>query len=100
MNPTSRTLPKRSTKPYLLLTLTALSGEFPAGQADRLGSPTYFESVVKSLKKAGLLRTYYKNGHRGYRLTLKAKELLLADQPHGFPFFLPAAAKPTTPRAR
>lgn len=99
MNPTSRTLPKRSTKPYLLLTLTALSGEFPAGQADRLGSPTYFESVVKSLKKAGLLRTYYKNGHRGYRLTLKAKELLLADQPARFSFFLTGSSETNHPKS-
>mgnify|MGYP004445757795 CR=1 FL=1 len=45
---------------YRLLSLTAISGEFPTDQLNRLpGSPYYLESVVTALKKDGLLRTYY-----------------------------------------
>ena len=43
---------------YRLLSLTAISGEFPTDQLNRLpGSPDYLESVVTALKKDGLLRT-------------------------------------------
>ena len=41
---------------YRLLSLTAISGEFPTDQLNRLpGSPYYLESVVTALKKDGLL---------------------------------------------
>ncbi len=54
---------------YKLLSLTAISGEFPTDQLNRLpGSPYYLESVVTALKKDGLLRTYYRDKLRGYRL--------------------------------
>ena len=54
---------------YRLLSLTAISGEFPTDQLNRLpGSPYYLESVVTALKKDGLLRTYYRDKLRGYRL--------------------------------
>ena len=47
---------------YRLLSLTAISGEFPTDQLNRLpGSPYYLESVVTALKKDGLLRTYYRD---------------------------------------
>lgn len=45
-------------------------------------------NVVKSLKKQGLLLTYYKNGLRGFRLTAPAKTLLLSRQPERFSFYL------------
>lgn len=96
---TSRTLPSRSTKPYLLLALIAISGDFPASQSNRLGSPTYFANMVQTLKKEGLLRTYYKNRLRGYRLTAKAKELLLADQPARFTFFLTGNSETNNPKS-
>lgn len=39
---------------YKLLSLTAISGEFPTDQLNRLpGSPYYLESVVTALKKTG-----------------------------------------------
>lgn len=70
------------TLPGLLLTLTALAGEFPADLVHRLpGSDSYKEAVVKRLKRERLLRTYYHDGLRGLRLTATAKRLLLADQP-------------------
>lgn len=94
-----QTLPANQTKPLLLLTLTALSGEFPANQADRLSSPTYMENVVKDLKREGLLRTYYKDRRRGYRLTAKAKALLLAAYPDRFGFFLSGNSETNQPKS-
>lgn len=99
MQPDSQLLPGRQTKPYLLLTLAAISGEFPADQAGRLGSPSYAENMVKSLKRDRLLRTYYKNSLRGYRLTAKAKELLLADSPARFTFFLTGNSETNHPKS-
>lgn len=69
----------------LILTLTALSGEFPMSQISRLPSTNaYREKVLKSLKAKKLLRTYYRNGLRGLRLTAQAKKLLTIDQPDRF----------------
>ena len=64
---------------YRLLSLTAISGEFPTDQLNRLpGSPYYLESVVTALKKDGLLRTYYRDKLRDIRLGPRAKATLLA----------------------
>lgn len=81
--------PHPGTMPYHLLALTAISGEFPADQLKRLrGSGYYKESVVTSLKKDGLLRTYYRDKLRGYRLGTKAKAALLSQSPDQFAFYL------------
>ena len=48
---------------------------------------------MKELKRKRLLRTFYKDGLRGYRLTAKAKELLIADRPERFSPFLTGAAE-------
>ena len=59
----------------LLLTFIALSGEFPTDQISRLPSTdAYKEKVIKSLKNNGLIRTYYRDGLRGLRLTASAKK--------------------------
>lgn len=85
MPPMLRPLSAPDTQPHLLLWLTAISGEFPAALVSRLpGGSSYKESVVKRLKHDGLLRTYYRDGLRGLRLTTAAKKLLLADQPEQF----------------
>lgn len=69
----------------LILTLTALSGEFPMAQIKRLPSTdAYQEKILKRLKSENLVRTYYRNGLRGLRLTAQAKKLLAADQPDRF----------------
>lgn len=69
----------------LILTLTALSGEFPVAQIKRLPSTdAYQEKILKRLKSENLVRTYYRNGLRGLRLTAQAKKLLAADQPDRF----------------
>ena len=83
------TLPRRDTQRYQLLELIALSGDFPAELLSRLpGGSTYKESVVKSLKREGLIRTFYRDHLRTYRLTAKAKAQLMAEQPDRFAFYL------------
>jgi len=73
-----RELPDLDTFPGLLLTLTALSGELPIAQVNRLpAADTYKEYAVKQLKRDNFLRTFYRNGVRGLRLTAAAKRLLL-----------------------
>lgn len=95
----NQTLPGKETKPMLLLTLTALSGEFPANQLERIGSGAYMDNVVKGLKRDGLLRSYYKDRLRGFRLTAKAKALLLADNPERFRFCLTGSCETNQPKS-
>lgn len=69
----------------ILLMLIALSGEFPIEQVRRLsGSISYADFVVKRLKREKLIRTYYRDGLRGLRLTAAAKKQLAADWPDRF----------------
>lgn len=75
-----RRLPAQNTLSYLLLTLTALCGEYPISQISHLpGGSAYLESVVTALRRDGLLRTFSKDGLRGLRLTSSAKRLLLRE---------------------
>ena len=86
--------PQPDTLPFRLLSLTAISGEFPTSQLNRLpASPYYLEAVVTALKKAGLLRTYYRDRLRGYRLGIKAKSALLDGWPERFTFCLTGDAE-------
>ena len=59
-----------------LLELTAISGEFPQKDLHRIaGGKSYKESVVGTLKREGLIKTYYRDSLRGLRLTCRAKRL-------------------------
>ena len=90
-----RQLPAQNTLPYLLLTLTALCGEYPIRQISHLpGGSAYLESVVTALRRDGLLRTFSKDGLRGLRLTPSAKRLLLADAPEWFSAYLTGSSEP------
>lgn len=81
--------PKQDTQAYQLLELTAICGELPAGLLPRLpGSISYKETIIWFLKKNRLLRTYYRDKLRGYRLGPRAKTFLLAYQPERFSFYL------------
>ena len=81
--------PKKNKQAYRLLELVAVCGEFPAELIYRLaGSPSYKQTLIRQLKKERLLRVYYKDKLRGYRLGRKAKALLLADNPARFSFSL------------
>lgn len=89
-----RPLPAPDTQAYRLLELVAISGEFPANQLRRLpGGDSYKENVVKALKRDKLLRTHYQDGLRGYRLTARAKTLLLRDNRERFAFYLTGRAE-------
>lgn len=69
--------------------MIGISGEFPADQLGRLfSSPSYAEKVVTELKAEKLIRTHYKDKLRGYRLTKRAKELLLSYFPERFRYYL------------
>ena len=93
-------LPASDTLPDLLLTLTALTGEFPVSQVERLpGSDSYKALTVKRLKKSRLLRGYYRDGLRGLRLTATAKKILLEDSPDRFTPFLTGNAETNTPKS-
>ena len=82
----SNRLPDRQTVGYMLLELVAISGELPADQLRRLsGGDSYKLNVVRILKAKKLLRTYYRDGFRGYRLTARAKAALCLDNPKRFP---------------
>jgi hypothetical protein len=53
-----RQLPAEDTLPRLLLTLTAVCGEYPSAHLKHLpGGGSYIESMVTALKQKGLLRT-------------------------------------------
>lgn len=87
-------LPEPGTQGRLLLELTAVSGDFPVRLLKCLpGQPAYKDSVVKKLKKAGLLRTFYRDSLRTLRLGWAAKEMLLEEEPERFSFFLTGTAE-------
>ena len=90
--PNANPLPGRQTKGYELLELTAISGELPVRQLSRLsGGESYKAAVVTVLKQQKLLKTYYRDGLRGYRLTAQAKGLLCEENPERFLFYLTGA---------
>ena len=87
-------LPGNQTVGYYLLALTAVSGELPADQIERLPGGDYYKAnVIKALKQKRLLHTYYRDGLRGFRLTAKARELLAKMYPERFETVLTGAAE-------
>ena len=83
----------------LILTLTALSGELPVTQISRLSSTAaYQEKVLKLLKTEKLIRTYYRNGLRGLRLTARAKKLLSTEHPDRFASLFTGDTATSTPK--
>lgn len=78
-------LPDADTLPGLLLVLIALSGELPTTSAYRLPyADSYIELVIKRLKRDNLIRSYFRDGLRGLRLTAAAKDLLALNAPDRF----------------
>lgn len=95
--PASQKLPSDDTLPYLILVLTAISGELPTSLIERLpGGQFYKEVVITQLKRNKLLRTYYRNGLRALRITSAAKSLLLHDKPEHFRLYLTGNAETNT----
>ena len=82
-------LPDRRTQAYRILSLIAVSGEFPTKQIKRLsGGGRYKEEKVKELKNKKLISTYYRNKLRGYRLTENGRTALLEENRERFEAFL------------
>ena len=91
---TSIILPQQHSVGYSILVLTAICGELPADQINRLpGGDSYKQKVIQHLKTQNLLRTFYRDGLRGYRLTKMAKALLCDSNPDRFSFALTGAAE-------
>ncbi len=89
MGEDGRCFPKKDTQAYRLLELVAVCGELPAELIYRLtGSTSYKETITWLLKKEKLLRVYYRDKMRGYRLGRRAKAILLSDNPERFSFYL------------
>lgn len=87
-------LPGKDTLSYRILTLTGICGELPADLPCRLAKSTcYPDTVISSLKKKRLLKTYYRDHLRGYRLCPRAKALLLREHPDRFSFYLTGNAE-------
>lgn len=85
---------------YHLLTLTALSGESSADILSYMGvGPSYGEKLITKLKEEGYIKTHYKDRLRGYRLTSRAKKLLLSENPDRFSFYLSGNTDTNRPRS-
>ena len=89
-----RQLPAQNTLPYLLLTLTALCGEYPIRQISHL--PVVPHTSKMSLPLSGEMAAAYllTRRLRGLRLTSSAKRLLLADAPEWFSAYLTGSSEP------
>lgn len=89
MGTTEYFYPGRDTKGHELLTLIAICGDFPASLLSRLPiSASYQETLISSLKKNKLIKVYYRDKLRSYRIGVRAKEHLLSYQPDRFSFYL------------
>lgn len=88
------TFPRPDQLAYRLLELTAICGELPSHLVKRLPeSPSYLEKVIHNLKQDKLLRAFYRDKLRGYRLSGKAKAFLLEQTPSRFSFYLTGNAE-------
>ncbi len=100
MGEDGRHFPRKDTQAYRLLELVAVCGEFPAELIYRLtGSKSYKETVTWLLKKEKLLRLYYRDKLRGYRLGKRAKAVLLSDNPERFAFYLTGNVDTNLPKS-
>ena len=69
--------------------MIGICGEFPANQLSRfMDSSSYAEKLITELKTDKLIRTHYRDKLRGYRLTGRAKRMLLSHNPARFQYFL------------
>lgn len=85
---------------YRLLELIAVSGEFPSDNLKRMGiGESYGEKLVTKLKEDKLIKTYYRDKLRGYRLTSRGKKFLLAENSERFFFYLSGASDTNQPRS-
>lgn len=74
---------------YRFLELVAISGEFPVPLANRIpGRARFRRKYIDELKQEEWLSVYSRDGMRGYRLTPRARNLLMENNSNRFSFFL------------
>ena len=89
-----------TTSAYRLMEMAAISGECSPRVLAHLHLDTsYGEKLITRLKKEGYIRTHYKDGLRGYRLTSRGKKLLLSENPARFSFYLSGSSDTNRPRS-
>ena len=89
-----------TTSAYRLMEMAAISGECsPRVLAHLHLNTSYGEKLITRLKKEGHIRTHYKDGLRGYRLTSRGKKLLLSENPARFSFYLSGSSDTNRPRS-
>ena len=89
-----------TTSAYRLMEMAAISGECsPRVLAHLHLNTSYGEKLITRLKKEGHIRTHYKDGLRGYRLTSRGKKLLLGENPARFSFYLSGSSDTNRPRS-
>jgi len=76
-----------------LLSLIAISGDFPAEVLGSLGSLSYKQKLITALKQERMITVYNKDGLKSYRLTAKAKRELLSVNSSRFEFYLTGNAE-------
>jgi len=69
--------------------MIAIAGEFPAAALRRLPiKESYRYKLMADLKEKKLIKVYAREGLRGYKLTAKARGMLMSSNPDRFGFFL------------
>lgn len=87
-------LPRTGTQGRKLLELIAVSGDFPVSLLERLpGGRSYKEANIKKLKRDNWIRTMYQDSLRTWRLSAKAKRMLVQENPDRFLFYLTGVAE-------
>ena len=82
-------MPVKNKQAAEIAELIAVSGELPAKAVFRLGGGVRYKAkLITKLKKAGIIKSYYKDGLRGYRLMSKSRKRLLLNNPVRFNFYL------------
>ena len=80
---------KPKSQAQLLMELTAISGEYPAENIHRIiPSHSYAKKLITALINDKLIKLVNKGGVRGYRLEIKGKRKLLADNPTRYNAYL------------
>lgn len=84
--------PKYKSQAQLLLELTAISGEYPAENISKIiPAKSYAKKVISSLISDKQIKLVSRGKLRGYRLEIKAKRKLLAENPDRFADYLEGA---------
>ena len=97
---TDNNSPDRRYLTDVILETIAISGELPSTQVSRFsGGDRYKRKILDRFKEKNLIYSYYRDALRGYRLTSKAKSLLLSRNPERFTFYLTGQSDTNNPKS-